>query len=275
MSAGAGRVRRTICYGVFAVALDASSASLEDQHDAVASPRFTILCKTRDEWLASRDVKRLGEWLAASRAEDMLDVTDAERATLEPVAPAAIKPALTHQSQVERSRRPPPIGPPWIEGHGRRRATTECERMRGQSGSSSHESKSRRHWSRSAWTAHGQGARPANIEVAAVVDLREQALNATGIPAPRSEVARFRMLCRRVRSTSPALRRRRRPTCRSRSSCSGRASSTGNRQASGLLDCRVRSGARRRHGGRRACGRRSHPTLFAGLQVAARPNRLR
>jgi hypothetical protein len=48
-----------------------SSASLEYERDAIATPKVIVHCQTRDQWLAAPDMRRLSRWLADGEAEDM------------------------------------------------------------------------------------------------------------------------------------------------------------------------------------------------------------
>ena len=60
-------------YGVFFCRpLRLSSASLEYEHDAMATPKVMVHCQTRDQWLASPDMRQLSDWIADGKAEDML-----------------------------------------------------------------------------------------------------------------------------------------------------------------------------------------------------------
>ena len=60
-------------YGtLFCRPLTLSSASLEYERDAVATPKVTVHCQTREEWLRSSDIRPLADWLADGKAEDML-----------------------------------------------------------------------------------------------------------------------------------------------------------------------------------------------------------
>lgn len=60
-------------YGtLFRRPLTLSSASLEYERDAVATPKVTVHCQTREEWLRSSDIRPLADWLADGKAEDML-----------------------------------------------------------------------------------------------------------------------------------------------------------------------------------------------------------
>jgi hypothetical protein len=38
----------------------------------MATPKVTVHCQTRDQWLASPDMRRLSDWIADGKAEDML-----------------------------------------------------------------------------------------------------------------------------------------------------------------------------------------------------------
>jgi hypothetical protein len=60
-------------YGVFFCRpLKLSSVSLEYERNAMATPKFTVHCQTRDQWLASPDMRQLADWIADGKAEDML-----------------------------------------------------------------------------------------------------------------------------------------------------------------------------------------------------------
>jgi len=61
-------------YGTFfGRPLRLSSVSLDYNRDGKATPRFTVRCQTREEWLAAPDMQLLSQWLADGTAEDMLD----------------------------------------------------------------------------------------------------------------------------------------------------------------------------------------------------------
>jgi hypothetical protein len=61
-------------YGTFfGRPLRLSSVSLDYHRDGKATPRFTVRCQTREEWLAARDMQLLSRWLADGKAEDLLD----------------------------------------------------------------------------------------------------------------------------------------------------------------------------------------------------------
>lgn len=60
-------------YGVFLCRpLPLSSVSLEYARDGEATPRLTVHCQTREEWLAAPDMQQLAGWFADGKAEDML-----------------------------------------------------------------------------------------------------------------------------------------------------------------------------------------------------------
>ena len=60
-------------YGTFLCKpLALSSVSLEYERDAVATPRVTVHCRTREQWLAGDDMRELSEFLADGKREDML-----------------------------------------------------------------------------------------------------------------------------------------------------------------------------------------------------------
>ena len=59
-------------YGtLFCRPLTLSSASLEYERDAVATPKVTVHCQTREEWLRSSDMRPLADWFADGKTEDM------------------------------------------------------------------------------------------------------------------------------------------------------------------------------------------------------------
>jgi len=59
-------------YGVFSCRpLRLSSASLEFARDDLITPKVTVRCQTRDQWLAAPDMLRLAGWLADGEAEDL------------------------------------------------------------------------------------------------------------------------------------------------------------------------------------------------------------
>lgn len=60
-------------YGVFFCRpLSLSSVSLEYERDGVATPKLTVYCQTRQQWLAAPDMRQLADWFADGKAEDML-----------------------------------------------------------------------------------------------------------------------------------------------------------------------------------------------------------
>lgn len=73
LSAEQVEIAERYAYGVFFCRpLRLSSASLEYEHDARATPKVMVHCQTRDQWLASPDMRRLSDWIADGKAEDML-----------------------------------------------------------------------------------------------------------------------------------------------------------------------------------------------------------
>ncbi len=72
LSAAQVELAERFAYGtLFCRPLTLSSASLEFERDAVATPKVTVRCQTRQEWLRSPDIRLLAEWLADGKAEDM------------------------------------------------------------------------------------------------------------------------------------------------------------------------------------------------------------
>lgn len=62
-------------YGVFFCRpLSLSSVSLEYARDGKATPKVTVHCQTRQQWLASPDMRQLADWIADGKAEDMLSM---------------------------------------------------------------------------------------------------------------------------------------------------------------------------------------------------------
>jgi hypothetical protein len=60
-------------YGVFLCRpLALSSVSLAYDRDGLATPKLTVHCQTREQWLASPDMRQLAAWLADGKKEDML-----------------------------------------------------------------------------------------------------------------------------------------------------------------------------------------------------------
>jgi hypothetical protein len=49
-----------------------SSASLEYERDGKATPKFTVKCQTREQWVTAPDVRQLADWFADGKTEDML-----------------------------------------------------------------------------------------------------------------------------------------------------------------------------------------------------------
>jgi hypothetical protein len=59
-------------YGVlFCRPFSLSSISLEYERDGVATPKVTVHCQTRQQWLTSPDMRQLAGWIADGKAEDM------------------------------------------------------------------------------------------------------------------------------------------------------------------------------------------------------------
>ena len=64
-------------YGVFFCRpLSLSSVSLEYARDGKATPKVTVHCQTRQQWLASPDMRQLSDWIADGKAEDMLIIAN-------------------------------------------------------------------------------------------------------------------------------------------------------------------------------------------------------
>jgi len=63
---------RYACGVFFCRPLRLSSVSLEYERDAIATPKVTVHCQTRDQWLASPDMRQLADWFADGKAEDLL-----------------------------------------------------------------------------------------------------------------------------------------------------------------------------------------------------------
>ena len=62
-------------YGVFLCRpLSLSSVSLEYPRDGKATPKVTVHCQTRQQWLASPEMRQLADWIADGKAEDMLSI---------------------------------------------------------------------------------------------------------------------------------------------------------------------------------------------------------
>jgi hypothetical protein len=62
-------------YGVFFCRpLGLKSVSLEYARDGKATPKVTVHCQTRQQWLASPDMRQLADWIADGKAEDMLSI---------------------------------------------------------------------------------------------------------------------------------------------------------------------------------------------------------
>jgi hypothetical protein len=62
-------------YGVFmGRPLSLSSLSLAYERDGKATPKVTVHCQTREQWLASADMQKLATWLGDGKLEDMFEV---------------------------------------------------------------------------------------------------------------------------------------------------------------------------------------------------------
>lgn len=62
-------------YGVFmGRPLSLSSLSLAYDRDGKATPNVTVHCQTREQWLASPDMRKLAAWLGDGKLEDMLEL---------------------------------------------------------------------------------------------------------------------------------------------------------------------------------------------------------
>lgn len=56
--------------------LELSSVSLEYSRDAFATPKMSVHCRTRQQWLDSPDMRRLSAWIADSSIPDMVTLPD-------------------------------------------------------------------------------------------------------------------------------------------------------------------------------------------------------
>jgi hypothetical protein len=75
LSAGQIELAERYAYGVFlGRPLTLSSMSLEYARDGKATPKVKVHCQTRDQWLASPDVRKLSAWLSDGNLEDMLEL---------------------------------------------------------------------------------------------------------------------------------------------------------------------------------------------------------
>ena len=73
LSAEQVELAERFAYGVFFCRpLSLSSVSLEFERDSVATWKVAVHCQTRQQWLASQDMRRLAGWIADGKAEDML-----------------------------------------------------------------------------------------------------------------------------------------------------------------------------------------------------------
>jgi hypothetical protein len=62
-------------YGVFlGRPLTLSSLSLAYERDGKATPKVTVHHQTREQWLASPDMRRLAEWIGDGTVEDMMEL---------------------------------------------------------------------------------------------------------------------------------------------------------------------------------------------------------
>jgi hypothetical protein len=60
-------------YGVFfARPLALTSVSLEYERDGKATPKFTVRCQSREEWMDAPDLRALSGWIAEGKTEDLL-----------------------------------------------------------------------------------------------------------------------------------------------------------------------------------------------------------
>ena len=73
LSAEQVKLAERFAYGtLFCRPLNLSSASLEYERDGLATPRLTVKCQTRQEWLRAPDMRQLAAWFADGKTEDML-----------------------------------------------------------------------------------------------------------------------------------------------------------------------------------------------------------
>ena len=62
-------------YGVFSCRyLNLSSLSLAYERDGKATPKVTVHCQTREQWLASPDMRKLTAWVGDGKLEDMFEL---------------------------------------------------------------------------------------------------------------------------------------------------------------------------------------------------------
>jgi hypothetical protein len=67
------RLAERYAYGVFFWRpLSLSCITLEFERDEKATPRVTVNCRSREEWLSSPDMRRLAAWIADGKTEDMM-----------------------------------------------------------------------------------------------------------------------------------------------------------------------------------------------------------
>lgn len=63
-------------FGVFICRpLNLLGVSLEFARDGKATPKVTVQCQTRQQWLASSDMRKLADWISDGTAEDMLTLS--------------------------------------------------------------------------------------------------------------------------------------------------------------------------------------------------------
>jgi len=55
--------------------LSLSSVSLEYARDEIPTPKFTVHCQTRQQWLDSPDMRKLADWIADGKTEDLLELS--------------------------------------------------------------------------------------------------------------------------------------------------------------------------------------------------------
>jgi capsule polysaccharide export protein KpsC/LpsZ len=51
--------------------LGLSSVSFEYERDGIATPKVTIHCRTREQWLAAADISHLASWISRRESEDL------------------------------------------------------------------------------------------------------------------------------------------------------------------------------------------------------------
>jgi len=73
LSAAQVEIAERFAYGMlFCRPWSLSSVSLEYERDAVATQKVAVHCQTRQQWLASPDMRQLAGWIADGKTEDML-----------------------------------------------------------------------------------------------------------------------------------------------------------------------------------------------------------